>query len=155
MSELDALKIKYSPNISFVINTRAKARLGLCKKIGNSYVIEISEILLDERIDEKHGLKNTIIHELLHTCRGCMKHTGRWKQYADRMNAAYGYAIQRTSSREEGLVPEPLAPKPRYRIVCQSCGAVYERYKMSAFVKHPERYRCGQCKKPFSAVNNH
>lgn len=155
LAEVDRLKIPRAKAITFAANCRAKTRLGVCKKTGDRYVIEIATSLLDERAPLKEGLKNTLVHEILHTCRGCMKHTGRWKQYADRMNAAYGYAIQRTASREEGLVPEPLAPKPRYRIVCQSCGAVYERYKMSAFVKHPERYRCGQCKKPFPAVNNH
>ena len=32
---------------------------------------------------------------------------------------------------------------------CRSCGAVYERYRMSAFLQHPERYRCGKCKSAF------
>ena len=130
MSELDALKIKYSPNISFVINTRAKARLGLCKKIGNSYVIEISEILLDERIDEKHGLKNTIIHELLHTCR---------------VNAAYGYTIKRAQNRSDGIIPPELQASARYIIRCTGCGAEIPRVKRSPLVDHPEKYRCAKC----------
>ena len=145
MSELDALKIKYSPNISFVINTRAKARLGLCKKIGNSYVIEISEILLDERIDEKHGLKNTIIHELLHTCRGCMKHTGKWAELAQKVNAAYGYTIKRAQNRSDGIIPPELQASARYIIRCTGCGAEIPRVKRSPRVDHPEKYRCAKC----------
>ena len=106
--ELDRLGIPYSKNITFKVNTRAKMRLGVCKKTGNSFVIEISSSLLDERTPLKEGLKNTLHHELLHTCRGCMKHTGRWKIYADRVNAAYGYCIKRAAEKDEGIIPGEL-----------------------------------------------
>ncbi|MBQ3988186.1 MAG: hypothetical protein II629_05445 [Ruminococcus sp.] len=33
-------------------------------------------------------------------------------------------------------------------VVCPRCGAVYERYKRSALIDHPERYRCGKCRQP-------
>lgn len=49
-------------------------RWGQCTCLGgNNYAISINVILLrdDTNID---GLKNTIIHELLHTCPNCMKH---------------------------------------------------------------------------------
>ena len=121
--ELDRLHIPYAKNIQFVINHRACLRLGQCRRQGGNYTIEISAALLDDRVDVKEGLKNTLHHELLHSCCGCMKHTGRWKAYADRVNAAYGYNIRR----------------------CAKCGAEYPRQKMSAVVQHPERYRCGKC----------
>ncbi len=107
MFELDCLKIKYAKNLTLKVNTRAKTRLGVCKKSGDCYEIEIAAILLDERTPEEY-LKNTLMHELLHTCYGCMKHTGRW--------------------------------------ICPVCGTVYERYRKSALIQHPERYRCGRCK---------
>ena len=107
--------------------------------------MEISSALLDERVDVKTGLKCTLHHELLHTCCGCMKHTGRWKVYADRVNAAYGYRIQRASTREERPLPEDLVPKAKYLIVCDTCGAQYPRQKISALVRNPEHYRCGKC----------
>lgn len=145
MQELDELKIKYSRSISFVINTRAKTRLGLCKKIGNSYVIEISELLLDERVDEKLGLKNTILHELLHTCRGCMNHSDRWTELASRVNAAYGYNIKRASKAGDGTIPRELQPKAKFIIKCKGCGAEIQRLKLSPLVKNPSKYRCAKC----------
>ena len=144
MFELDCLKIKYAKNLTLKVNTRAKTRLGVCKKSGDCYEIEIAAILLDERTPEEY-LKNTLMHELLHTCCGCMKHTGRWKVYADRVNAAYGYRIQRASPREERPLPEDLVPKAKYLIVCDTCGAQYPRQKISALVRNPEHYRCGKC----------
>lgn len=79
MRELENIGIKCGNVIKIDINTRAKKRWGQCRKIGNNYIIEVNQILLREDTDID-GLKNTIIHELLHTCKGCMKHTGEWKQ---------------------------------------------------------------------------
>ena len=143
--ELDRLRIRYAADITFAVNTRAKRRLGVCKKTGDRYRIEIAASLLDERASETL-LKETLLHELLHTCYGCMKHTGRWKALADRVNAAYGYHITRAA--EEDVLPEALTEQPRYRVTCPHCGAVYERFKRSQFIQHPERYRCGKCKMP-------
>ena len=145
MFELDCLKIKYAKNLTLKVNTRAKTRLGVCKKSGDCYEIEIAAILLDERTPEEY-LKNTLMHELLHTCYGCMKHTGRWKKLAEQVNAAYGYDVKRTDSPDEEILPEALAGKPKYKVVCPVCGTVYERYRKSALIQHPERYRCGRCK---------
>ncbi|MBQ5641402.1 MAG: hypothetical protein IIV05_06305, partial [Ruminococcus sp.] len=80
------------------------------------------------------------------SCRGCMQHTGKWKALAERVNAAYGYQITRTAEKDE--LPQGLVQQPRYRVVCPRCGAVYDRYKRSALIDHPERYRCGKCRQP-------
>ena len=42
----------------------------------------------------------TLAHEVLHTCPGCRNHGALWKEYAARMNGAYGYAISRTGTCE-------------------------------------------------------
>lgn len=82
MRELENIGIKCGNVIKIDVNTRSKKRWGQCQKIGNNYIIEVNQILLREDTDID-GLKNTIIHELLHTCKGCMKHTGEWKQLAE------------------------------------------------------------------------
>lgn len=145
MQELDRLRIPYARNVRFTLNTRATSRLGLCRKSGDSYVIEIAALLLDERVDVKEGLKNTIHHELLHTCYGCMKHTGRWAQYAAKVNAAYGYRISRTAARDDGTIPQALQPEARYILKCTACGSEIRRQKRSAAVQYPQRYRCSAC----------
>lgn len=140
---LDRLKIKYAKNTKYVVNSRAQSRLGLCKKQGDKYTVEISSKLLDERVSEQL-LIETVLHEQLHTCYGCMKHTGRWKQLAQKVNAAYRLNIVRAA--EEEAVPEDLQPKPKYIIKCQSCGAEIHRQRLSPVVKNPSRYRCGKCR---------
>ena len=139
IAEAKALKIPVSDNISpqVVINRRAKTRFGCCKKVGGGFVIELSERVAEAG---ETACKTVLAHEILHSCYGCMSHGARWKSYAAKMNAAYGYDISRASKSEE-LGVEKDYPV-RYRFRCQSCGVVIERMKMSVFVKNYKRYRC-------------
>lgn len=139
---LDRVKIKYAKNIEYVVNSRAQSRLGLCKKLSGKYTVEISSKLLDERVDEQ-TLIETVLHEQLHTCYGCMKHTGKWKQLAQKVNEAYKLNIVRAA--DEDCMPEDLLPKPKYVIKCQDCGEKFYRQKLSPLVKRPGNYRCGKC----------
>ncbi len=148
--DLDFLRIPYGTVSKWEINTRAKRRWGQCKQIAKGeYIISISHRLLEDAADEQ-ALKDTIVHELLHTVPGCMNHTGKWKQLAERVNrACAGYHIQRvTSETEKGL--EHL--EYRYILQCTQCGAMAFRCRAGSFVKHPERYRCALCGGAFQRV---
>ena len=104
MKEVTHVGIKPGNITSWTINKRAKSRWGLCKQNPDkTFEIQIAEALLtDDRITEK-SCKETIIHEILHTCKNCMKHTGQWKYYAEVMNQVYGYNIKRiTTGMEKG-----------------------------------------------------
>lgn len=107
MEELDAIGIEYGNIVEVKANTRAKKRWGQCKAIPGGYSINISVALLDERNNEQ-GLKETIIHELLHSCKGCMNHGEKWKRLAQKVNRAYGYNIKRCSSAEDKGVQSEL-----------------------------------------------
>ena len=67
-------------------------------------------------------------------------HGARWKEYARRMNEAYGYAISRTGSCEALGVAD--ARPVRHLVVCTRCGMEFPRSRRSPLVDHPERYRC-------------
>ena len=119
------------------LNGRATGRFGCCIRRDGAYTIELSSRLLGA---EEGAVLQTLAHEVLHTCRGCSNHGPRWKGYAGRMNAAYGYRIARTDSCEKLGVPDTA--KVRYVLVCTRCGARIGRSRRSALVEHPERYRC-------------
>lgn len=149
LNELDEIGIEYGNITEFIVNTRAKRRWGLCKTVPGGFQISISSILLDERNNEE-GLKNTIIHEILHTCKGCLNHKENWKRLANKVNAAYGYNIKRCSNAEEkGVLEETRPPVPvrqaNYFVVCEDCGKTYSRTKKSKLITNPGRYRCGVC----------
>ncbi len=120
-----------------VVNGRAKTRFGCCKKRDGVYTIEVSDRLLSA---DERARRQTLAHEILHTCRGCSNHGERWKAYAEAMNAAYGYGISRLCSGESmGLEPDRSY---KYAVRCVKCGKSYERLKRSSIILHPERYRC-------------
>lgn len=148
MEMLDGLGIEYGNIKEFKVNTRAHSRWGQCKRVIGGYSININVALLDERNDI-NGLKNTILHELLHSCDGCMNHGEKWKAMARKVNDAYGYNIKRTSSSSEKGVDKELNKHTeivyRYAVQCKECGHIYKRSKMSNVIKHPDDYRCAHC----------
>ena len=115
--------IQHGNITSIKVNTRAKTRWGFCKKEGRGYVIEIASILLAEGV-KKSALMDTLLHEMLHTCSGCMNHGTLWKRYANIINTKYGYHIKRvTSSAEKGMEPQTIS-QAKYKIECLGCGTV-------------------------------
>ena len=103
------------------LNRRSAGRFGCCR-VREGAVLE------------------TLAHEVLHTCWGCKNHGERWKGYAQRMNAAYGYHISRTNTWEALGLPDPK--KVNHLVVCRRCGREFKRSRASSLVLHPERYRC-------------
>lgn len=127
------------------LNRRAKKRFGCCIAApGGGFVIELAAAL---PAAGERACRQTLAHEVLHTCPGCQNHGPQWKAYAARMNAAYGYAIRRTDRPESLGVQLPAAParQPRYRICCTACGRQFTRQKASPVVLRPGRYRCSAC----------
>ncbi len=148
IQEVTRLGIQLGPVTSWSINTRAKSRWGLCTRHPDgTYSIEIAESLLaDDRISEQ-SCKETMIHELLHTCKGCMRHTGTWKRYAEVINAYYGYHIKRvTEGAEKGVENyEGTAEQYKYVFTCGNCGATIYRKRDSKFTRNYRHYGCARC----------
>ena len=154
MAELDEIGIEYGDKISWEVNTRAKRRWGLCTHYPDgTYKISISSRLLQDDV-EVYGAVNTIIHELLHTVKGCNNHGKEWQRMADKVNRAYGYNIKRCSSAEEKGVPdiEVMPNAVKHKFVCEGCGQVITRTKESKFTKNYQNYHCGRCKGKFTKV---
>lgn len=146
-TDLDRLGIEYGIVSNWTVNTRAKCRLGQCRKIdGNLFDISISSVLLADEVDDRATL-NTIMHELLHTVPGCFNHNGKWKVYAEFVNKRLPkYNIKRIAdSNETGIVVERKAPVYRYILRCTKCGQEIKRQKETKVVINYKRYRCGKC----------
>ena len=152
MEELDAIGIGYGESIEFKVNSRAKKRWGQCSysKITDTYTIEISNRLLEDYVPEK-SLMQVIIHELLHTCEGCMNHGKTWKRYAELVNETYGYDVSRTDSASGlGVNTEQIGVKHQFK--CKCCGQVINRMRESKFTRNYQRYVCGKCGGDFEKI---
>ena len=118
-------------NLNFTINYRAKQRLGQCCEKRN---INISSWLLEIGLD--HDIKNTIIHEILHTFKDTIGHKAKWQYYASYVNNRTNYHITRTTSINK-IYARANKTRPRrevsykYEITCEKCGKVFYRQKMT------------------------
>lgn len=135
--ELSFIGIQLPNNISFSINTRAKRTLGFCSKKNGTFVIEVSAVFANSSIEK--DIKNTIIHEMLHTLDDCMNHGKVWQSYADRVNRSLGYHIKRTN------INKGAEEHYRYKITCQSCGYSWKRMKRCDLVDNPHDHWCSKC----------
>lgn len=79
--------------------TSAHAYLGCCCPKGSQkdcteydYYIRISGFTIN---NTERSLRNTLIHELIHTVPGGLSHKGEWKKWADYVSGKTGYHIQR------------------------------------------------------------
>lgn len=146
-ADLDSLGIKYGKVNSWTVNTRAKCRLGQCRKnLIGLFDINISERLLNEEIDDQMAL-NTIMHELLHTVKGCFNHGVKWKMYAEIVNSKLPkYDIKRVVNINEtsGII-ERKSPVYKYILRCAKCGQEIKRQKASKVITNYKRYRCSKC----------
>lgn len=146
-AELRSLNIQPGEINSWTVNTRAKNRWGQCKRyLPGLFDISISARLLQDNVSDQ-AAKNTIMHELLHTVKGCYGHKGKWKVLAMTVNRLLPqYTIKRTTSAEEkGLESIRRERTNRYAVKCDHCGKEYYREKVSKLIQHPDKFRCGVC----------
>ena len=159
ITTLRQLNIPVSESICPVVQlAKAHSFFGQCCRKGcgtnkttYDFLIRISIFTLG---NSEKSIRNTILHELLHTCPGGHGHKGKWAEYAAIVNRALGYHIQRkggdkTDSDTKNLRGNSTISTKHtktYVVVCPQCGARWIRHRRSPFTEHPERWRCGVCK---------
>ena len=147
IDELNAIGIH--PNITpneFSINTRKKKSWGTCwthwdnsNRTKWHFTIEISSRLFVDGAEK--GLRETVLHELIHACDECVgvHHGGKWAEYAELVNDCYGLNIKRCNSNaDKGLAED----RNEYRCKCSKCGKmiVKKGYRAPKWYKHPQGY---------------
>ena len=134
--ELQAIGLgdKLKSDIKYTINYKAKKRLGQCCKKQD---INISSWLLE--IGDDHDIKNTIIHEILHTFEDTIGHKEKWQYYARYVNNRTDYHITRTTSINK-IYEKANKVRPtreihyRWKITCTKCGKVFYRQRINTKV---------------------
>ena len=164
--ELDSIGIQYRNPDKWIVSGKLTKSLGYSEIyydgisnktkgiISKIPKIVISKRILNDKYPEKY-LKETIIHELIHTCDGCTDHGSGFKRIARIINKELGYNIKRCASPDEAKIyHEMYKPKERkYSIECPKCGSRWN-YKIKCNTyKHPERYRCSRCKATLRQIN--
>ncbi|MBR3785121.1 MAG: SprT-like domain-containing protein [Firmicutes bacterium] len=137
------------PEIRF---SKATSWYGQCRQnciyqgVKYRFRISISEYHLQS---SERAIRNTLIHELLHTCPGCLNHGPKWRAYADQVRQQLGYNIiasggdkDKASAMEAARQAKRAGYQTKYLLVCTRCGQEITRFRRSNLVLHPEKYRC-------------
>ena len=123
---LELNKIENSVKITNYKTSLAKCRRS---KLLDRYTICLSKYLLE--CDEKL-IKETIIHELIHTLKGCFNHGYNFIRYANFIKYKTGYNIVVKNSDPQ--FGQKIQKK--YKITCLDCGKVFYRHRLSVYLKH-------------------
>ena len=146
IKQAENINIKLGKINPIVDISRAKSWFGQCRRRNGMYEIRISKF----HEGGENAIKETMAHEILHTCKGCMNHKKEWKRFADVMNKAYNYHIQRVGGQfinendvlENKTISKSNVISNKYILKCKECGNTWSREKESKFVKYPGLYRC-------------
>lgn len=141
IAEVRAAGIEPGEILPIVKLNRSTRSYGRCHKVGNAFEIALSKYFLDNPPED---LKNTLVHEVLHTVTGCFNHGSKWKSLAAKMNRIYGYNIQRTTP-DIMQSEEAQAIKKQYIINCLQCNQIIYRQRRSKLVTNTNNFRCGRC----------
>ena len=117
---------------------KTKTSLGRCTVIcGRLFKISLSQYLLE--CDEKL-IKEVIIHELIHTLKGCFNHGYNFKCYMYRVNSKTNYNI--TTRNKDPQFGQKVQYK--YKLTCLDCGRVFYRNRLSKwFAFGAYKHACG------------
>ncbi|MBQ0065975.1 MAG: hypothetical protein KBT48_09440 [Firmicutes bacterium] len=151
---LSDIGIETAKNIDFEIEMQENL-WGLTTLCGNdAYVISINYILLDfsymnefVKKDKRKcpGLLNTIIHELLHTCKNSMDHGTEWTKNVKKVYEKYGIEIHETdSNKRKGIPNDFYIDYLPYALKCKKCGALFGYYNENEIPNIKKNY-CGAC----------
>ena len=151
-SILNKLKIPYSKKIKKIVASAMSEELGLCTNFpeDDSYIIEINEDLVDVVMKTKKqslidSMMGVILHEMMHTCEGCLNHSPLWHEYVDLVNENYGYHISTVTSADDKEIVDILCKDYKYAITCQKCGFSFYYKRNCPAVKNCESYHCSYC----------
>ena len=147
-----------------VINTRLFKALGRCHCEGyNRYTIEVNQGHFE--MDSYQECLDTIMHELIHSLKGCMNHGPNFQRAARKVNFNYPEFTIGTHSTETSYVKNVYRKEKRkeakkYMVKCTTCGHTWKYARKTNLIKtldknpSTDRFSCPYCQhKHFSYEN--
>lgn len=116
--------------------------------------IRINKALCDGDQKHEYPLKNTIIHELLHSATPFARHGKAWLELADKVNneLPYRVVVYGDYSKYGLLIHKEIKKEKLYIVKCEKCGQEIKRQRFCKVIANMNRYRCGKCGGDFQLV---
>lgn len=128
---------------------RSARTYGTCTihNIDGSCTITISEVCF---YSGEGSLKNTILHELTHSIKGCEGHGRLWQKCAKEIGNIYGIKIQQFATKEENIAcKEYKESKYNWSVTCTSCGCETKSIRKTKLVSDvlagKKNWKCNHC----------
>ena len=141
-------------NYQFSFNSRSRQTLGRCTTISVNSMYRITLNSLYTQYGEIEKIKETIMHEVLHSLPGGHGHKGKWAYYANMVNVKYPeYKIARTSHSESYNKALKDFKPANYSVSCPKCHTEWqfarETYVIKGLKHHGKHHEvnCPVCKK--------
>lgn len=135
-------------------NLNGYKTVGRCKRFSNTYfLISINEKYIN--VLDRSSIQNTIMHELIHSLKGCMNHGTQWQMIAQRVNYKYNYHISRLTSKEDHSIIKSFKVENncfKYKVICSHCNNEIFYHKANKLITllknntYKKTFRCGKCK---------
>lgn len=112
-----------------------------------------AEISISKYLRDEEYVRRVLVHEFGHFVAPNQHHSAIWKMRADKIGAKWGIVCHTKATYEEffafrlgqAFYQEEKTPTPKYMLVCQQCGNVIYRSRLSKSVRRPDKYKCGRC----------
>lgn len=151
LTEVHAAGIKTNPIRCIRWKKHSTGSWGQCCDHDGEFEILINEIYRKGKRDLAH-LKETMIHEILHTCDRCQNHGQEFWDHAKKMDEMYGYHIFSTDLEEEETSKSPL----HHPVICPNCGIKSEINSKDSFKMLKEKkILCQYCLVPYVSIENY
>lgn len=163
IEKLNILGVPISNSIYFAFNGgfsyygRTHVGAKIKQKYGCQYYITINKYIIDEK-----DVENTVVHELLHTVKGGMCHSGEWKKYKLLVNKSKLFKItilSRVKLKDVAYKNKKVFdyvdynPKTMDLLECPKCGKKLCVKKGTCKTKEGKcKYLCAKCKVRFIYV---
>ena len=155
LSICDKENIPYGNITGISINNRLSKALGRCMRKGNTdnYSIELRNIIADDTITPEHGALEIILHEIIHTCKGCWNHGDLFNSYGARL-AKHGYGTQGSTKNMDSLNlnMDNYIKAAKYICKCEKCGHIEVRQRKCKFTDEPQNFIHKSCGGSFIRV---
>lgn len=144
---------RVAPQLQMFKSTVSFGRCGRGRKSGEVvYTVKVNEIFFSAPLNTEWGLlRNTLVHEIVHTLPECFNHGDSFQMWAARLNHRYGLDIS-TREDEEGSRKFEDAQFPTIKniMACPVCGEYFLYSKTTQYVRRAalgqKVYSCG-CQK--------
>ena len=130
-----------SPKFSSIKITNAR---GYWMKItrysdSSSFGLRVSRLFENHTNEEDgmHRLKESLIHELVHTLPGAFNHGMYFKEYGRMFHNYYpDYTIERVGHGGSSYIPPARKRNYKYKITCNTCGTVSRYQRLCDTVRY-------------------